>query len=291
MRDDINIVLDSIAIMKETPLKDDPRCHEIKLVCGHGDLEWRDGEKTLEEMFNLVEQTGELPKTSQPPLGEVINLFTELVGKGKQVLAICVDGVLSGTVESFRLAARQVMAEVPGADIRVVDGLTAGPTLSGMAMAVLAKADEGATLDELEIYANDVAQRTETFFTISTMDYLYKGGRIGAVGCMVGNLLGIRPIIYLNKKGELTIADKIRTRKKILRRMLELSKQHAPFEALYVAHANTPDEAQWLADELTNMYPGLPVMIAGIGTVLAAHLGPGVIGIFLRRKAVEEGCS
>ena len=92
-------------------------------------------------MFAMVEATGELPKTSQPPLGDFLTIFKELAEQGKKVLMIALDGVLSGTVQTARLAARQVMKEVPGADIRVVDSLTTANPVSGMAMAVAAAVD------------------------------------------------------------------------------------------------------------------------------------------------------
>lgn len=284
MREDIHIVLDSIAIMKETPLANDQRCHEICLSVRHGDIEWRDGEKSLAEMFAMVKASGILPKTSQPPLGDFLELFTELSMQGKKVIMLTLDGVLSGTIGTAKLAAKQVMADVPGADIRVVDSLTAAVPISGMAMAILEFLETGADLDAVEEYAKDLAQRTETFFTVDNLDYLQKGGRIGAVGALVGNLLGIRPIVYLDKKGELVIADKVRTKSKTLRRMLELSAVHAPFEALYVAHAEAQEEAEKVKQQLMEMYKDIPIMMTGIGTVLAAHLGPGTIGIFLRRK-------
>ena len=284
MRDDIHIVLDSTAVMGQTPLKDDPRCHEVKLSVRHGKTEWRDGEKSLATMFAMVDSTGELPKTSQPPLGDFLELFKKLSEQGKKILMITVDGVLSGTVQTARLAARQVMEEIPGADIRVVDSLTAAAPIAGMAMAALAYIEKGADLDDVEAYVNDLAQRTETIFSVDTLDYLQKGGRIGAVGALVGNLLGIRPIVYLDKKGQLTIADKVRTRVKTLRRMLELGEKFAPFEAMYVSHAEAPEDAENLKNKLVEMYPGVPIMVTEIGTVLASHLGPKVIGIFLRRK-------
>lgn len=284
MRDDIHIVLDSTAVMGQTPLKDDPRCHEVKLSVRHGKTEWRDGEKSLATMFAMVDSTGELPKTSQPPLGDFLELFKKLSEQGKKILMITVDGVLSGTVQTARLAARQVMEEIPGADIRVVDSLTAAAPIAGMAMAALAYIEKGADLDEVEAYVNDLAQRTETIFSVDTLDYLQKGGRIGAVGALVGNLLGIRPIVYLDKKGQLTIADKVRTRVKTLRRMLELGEKFAPFEAMYVSHAEAPEDAENLKNKLVEMYPGVPIIVTEIGTVLASHLGPKVIGIFLRRK-------
>ncbi len=284
MRDDIHIVLDSTAVMSQTPLKTDTRCHEVKLSVRHGKTEWRDGEKNLAEMFAMVAATGELPKTSQPPLGDFLAIFKELTEQGKKVLMIAIDGMLSGTVQTARLAAKQVMKEVPDADIRVVDSLTTANAVSGMAMAVLEYIENGADIDEAEDYANDLAQRTETLFSVDTLDYLQKGGRIGAVGALVGNLLGIRPIVYLNKKGELTIADKVRTRAKTLRRMLDLGDKFAPFEAIYIAHAEAPEDAENMKKQLMEIHPGIPIMVTGIGTVLASHLGPKTIGIFLRRR-------
>ena len=120
---------------------------------------------------------------------------------------------------------------------------------------------------------------------MKTLDYLQKGGRIGAVGALVGNILGIRPIVHLDREGKLLIGDKARTRKKILKRMVELACSHDPIEAIFVAHAVVEDEAQALAKEMQERYPNVPVMVTSIGTVLAAHLGPGAIGVFVRRKA------
>ena len=285
MRDDIHVVLDSIAISDETELAHDPRCHVLKLSVRHGDVEWRDGEKSLEEMFAMVEKTGELPKTSQPPIGEILELFTSLVQENKKVIAIFLDGVLSGTVETARLAARQVMEAIPGSQIRVFDGLTCGCPLSGMAIAALQKADTGASFEEVAEYTQDVIRRTQTYFTVNTLEYLQKGGRIGAVGALLGNILGIRPIIHTDEGGKLVVADKARTRKKVLNRMLDLISAHAPLEAIFVAHAVAPEDAEYLRSAMAERFPNVPIIKTSIGTVLAAHLGPGVIGVFGRTKA------
>lgn len=286
MHDEIHVVLDSIAVAGETPLKDDPRCHVLRLITRHEQEEWWDGDRSLEEMFAMVEKTGKLPGTSQPPVGHIHELFSDLAENGKKVIMITVDSVLSGTYQTCCMVAKQVMSEIKGADIRIVDGLTAACPLTGMAMAVLAKIDAGVSdMDELEAYAKDLAQRTETYFTVKTLDYLQKGGRIGAVGALVGNILGIRPIVHLDKEGKLQIADKARTRKKVLKRMIEMACGHDPLEAVFIAHAVTPGEAEALAQEMRQHYPELPVLVTSIGTVLAAHLGPGAIGVFVRRKA------
>ncbi len=284
MRNDIHVVVDSIAIAGETALKDDPRCHVLRLIARHGDEEWLDGDRSLAEMFAMVEKTDKLPGTSQPPIGTILSTFEELAREGKQLLVLCVDSVLSGTYQTCCLAARQVMDNIKGADIRVVDSKTAACPISGIALEVLAQADAGRSLDELEGMAKDMVRRTETYFSVNTLDYLQKGGRIGAVSALVGGILGIRPIIHLDKEGRLEIADKCRTRKKVLKRMLELAAEEAPLEAIFVAHAEAREDAEFLKQQMQELFPNLPIMLTGIGTVLAAHLGPGVIGLFVRRK-------
>lgn len=285
MHDDIHVVLDSVACSVETELKDNPRCHVMRLIVNHGKEEWIDGDRSLKEMFDMVERTGELPCTSQPPVGGFLETFTDLAKQGKKVLMICVDSVLSGTYQTACMAAKQVMKDIEGADIRVVDSRTAACPISGCAIEVLRKTAEGMSLDEAEKYANDIMDRTETYFTVNTLDYLQKGGRIGAVGALVGNILGIRPIVHLDNLGRLEIADKIRTRKKTLKRMLEMASANAPLEAIFIAHGEAYEDAEMFKEEMHSRFPEVPIMLTGIGTVLAAHLGPGAIGIFVRRKA------
>ncbi len=195
------------------------------------------------------------------------------------------DGVLSVTVQTARMAARQVMQEIPGADIRVFDSLTAATPISALALDVLQKVDEGADMDELEAFINDAIFRTETSFSVSTLEYLQKGGRIGAVGALLGSLLGIRPVIALDKEGRLLVAAKCRTRSRVLNTMLDMAVSHGEPERICIAHEAAADDAKYLYEEMTKRYPDVPVLMTGIGTVLASHLGPGCIGLFVRTKA------
>lgn len=284
MKDGIHIVLDSIASAGETPLAHDARCHILPLIVRHGALEWRDGERSTSEMFKMVKESGELPKTSQPPVGDFLELFTDLAQQGKKVIGIFVDSVLSGTCQTARMAARQVMQEIPGADIRVFDSLTAATPISGLAMSVLERVDAGMEMDGLEAYINGAIARTKTCFSVDTLEYLQKGGRIGAVGALVGNLLGIRPVIALDEAGRLLVAAKCRTRGKVLNTMLDLACQNGEPEEIYIANEEAEKDAKYLYEEMNRRYPNTPVLMTGIGTVLASHLGPGCIGLFVRVK-------
>lgn len=285
MHDEIHVVVDSIAAADETVLKDDPRCHVLRLILRHGDHEWIDGDRPLADMFAMVEKTGKLPTTSQPPIGSIIELFTELAKAGKKVIMLTVDSVLSGTYQTCCLAARQVMDEVKGADIRIIDSKTAACPISGIAMEILEHTAEGMDIDAAEKMACDMVARTDTFFSINTLDYLQKGGRIGAVGALIGNIFGIRPIVHIDKDGKLEVVDKCRTRKKVLKRIVELAAEKAPLEAIFVAHAEAEADAYEIKAQMEERFPGVPVMLTGIGAVLAAHLGPGVIGLFVRQQA------
>jgi DegV family protein with EDD domain len=285
MHDEIHVVVDSIAAADETPLKDDARCHVLRLIVRHGDLEWQDGERSLAQMFAMVEETGKLPGTSQPPIGAMLELFSDLSRAGKKVIMLTVDSVLSGTYQTACVAARQVMDEIKGADIRVIDSKTAACPISGIAMELLARTAEGMDIDEAEKLGLDMVARTDTFFSVNTLDYLQKGGRIGAVGALIGNIFGIRPIVHLDKDGKLEVVDKCRTRKKVLKRMVELAAEKAPLEAIYVANAEAQQDAEEMKAQMQVLFPEVPVMLTSIGTVLAAHLGPGVIGLFVRHRA------
>lgn len=170
MLDNIHIVVDSIAAADETELKDNPRCHILRLIVRHGNDEWADGQRSLAEMFRLVDESGELPKTSQPPVGEMVDLFSELSKQGKKIIMLTIDSVLSGTYQTACMAARQVMAEVKGADIRIVDSRTAACPISGVAMELLEKTAAGMEIGEAEAMARDMFARTENYFSVNTLD-------------------------------------------------------------------------------------------------------------------------
>lgn len=287
MHDNIHIITDSLGCVSETEYINDPRVHELRLTVRHGDLEWYDGEKSTAEMVEMINKTGKLPTTSQPPLGEVIELFTKLAKDGKKILAINVDHVLSGTHATFVMAAKQVMEEVPGADIRVLDSFTASSPIAGLVADVLAMIDDGKNLDEIEKWTLDAIRRTYSFFSVETLEYLQKGGRIGKMAGLLGSILGIRPITNLgvHTEGQLIPVDKMRTRKKAIARMIELAAEKAPIERIYIANCECEEDAKHIAEVMQTQFPDVPILSTSVGTVLAAHLGPGAFGIFVRQKA------
>jgi len=286
MFDDIQVVVDSMSSILDTDMKNDPRIDILRLVTRHGGMEWLDGDKSEEELFEMVEKSGVLPKTSQPAIGEIIELLTRLTGAGKKVIMLMGDSTLSGTCATARMAAKEVNQVNKNEDIRVVDCKTLSVPILGVVQCVLTEIEKGTTIDAVETLANDCVDRTETYFTVDTLDYLHKGGRIGKIGVLFGNIFGIRPIIHTDENGVLEVADKCRSRKKSLKRILELCCACAPVEEVFVAHGACQEDADYLLNYMREQFPGVPFIQTRIGSVLASHLGPGVIGCFVRRRKV-----
>lgn len=286
MNKNIEIILDTVSSVDETNFADDPRVHVVRLVTELGGEEWRDGDKTPEEMVAMIAKLGELPKTSQPPVGELEELFTSITKAGKKAIFFTLDSGVSGTYQTAVMVAREVKQKLKEADIRVIDSRTAAIPITAMARDVLAKADAGCEdMDELEAYGRDLVQRTRTYFTVDTLEYLQKGGRIGKASALLGSILGIRPILSLDEDGHVIPIDKCRTRKKALKRTMDIASEEKELEAIYISSCFCDEDVKMVAEEMQRRYPGVPLESSGIGTVLLSHLGPGILGLFVRVKA------
>lgn len=285
MHEDIHIVLDSVADVHGTALINNPRIHELRMMVRHGDEEWHDGDKSLEELFELVDKTGQLPTTSQPPLGETLELLRDLAQQGKKIIIINCDSILSGTYQSCCMAARDVMKEVKGSDIRVIDSKIASNAICGVAEELLKKIELGITLDEAEAYVIDMSKRSKLFFTIDSLEYLAKGGRIGAVGALLGSIFGIRPVVKVMEDGNIASVDKCRTRKKALKRLIEFAVAEGEPEEIFTPYSMADADAKYLEEEMAQRFPGVPIRSGRIGTIIGTHLGPSAIGLFVRVKA------
>lgn len=285
MTNNIHIVLDSVSAVTETEFINDPRVHLLRLVVTLGKDEWYDGDKPIEEMISMIEKLGELPKTSQPPIGDIHELFTSLVQQGKKVIMVTMSSGLSGTYQGCVTVARQVMQENKGSDIRIIDGKTCGCPLVGIAQTILAKADAGCEdMDELEAFGLGAVKRTRTYFTVDTLEYLRKGGRIGKASALLGSILGIRPVLIMDKDGKVEAIDKCRTRKKVLQRLIDLNCEEKEVEQVFVCGSLCEDDMTMVEAKLKAAYPGVPSLKTSLGSVLTAHLGPGVLGAFVRVK-------
>ena len=223
--------------------------------------------------------------TSRPNPEEMLEVYERLVADGAtEIVSVHLSAELSGTFESAQLAAKRAPVPVHAVDSRQV-GMGAG-------FAVLAAArarEEG--LDGFEVAAAARARAAETtsLFYVDTLEYLRRGGRMGAAAALLGSALAVKPILKVDD-GRIGPFERVRTATRALHRLEELAVEAAGTDAVEVAvaHLASPDRAATLAEKLsTRLEEGLEgrsVVVGEIGAVLGAHVGPGMVAVTVARR-------
>lgn len=221
--------------------------------------------------------------TSRPSPAQFADAYRRLLDGGADgIVSVHLSAKLSGTYESACLAAAEV-----GTKVEVVDSKTTGMGLGFAALAAGAAAREGASLDAVRQAAVDHAARVSTLFYVDTLEFLRRGGRIGAASALLGTALSVKPILHV-QDGAIVVRDKVRTAGRALAKLVDLAVDASGEGAvdLAVHHLGAPDRAGALAeaiamrlgDRLRDSY------ICEIGAVVAAHVGPGVAGVVVHRR-------
>ncbi|MYV96958.1 DegV family protein [Streptomyces sp. SID3343] len=215
--------------------------------------------------------------TSRPAPETFAETYRELAEKGATgIVSIHISGELSGTYEAALLAARD--AEVP---VRVVDSRTLG---MGMGFAVLTAAEaaaDGATVEEAAVAAEKRAYATAGLFYVDTLEYLRRGGRIGAAAAFMGTALAVKPLLHVSD-GLLAPLEKVRTSARAISRLEELAVERAGAGPVDIAvhHLASAERAEALAGRLRERLPGLgELYVSEVGAVIGAHAGPGLLAV------------
>jgi DegV family protein with EDD domain len=216
--------------------------------------------------------------TSRPSPHEFAEVYqAELDGGASAIVSVHLSRHLSGTWDSARLAAEEV-----GPDrVRVVDSRTTGMGLGFAALRAAAAAAEGAEPIDVEAAAVMAAARTKTYFMVETLEYLRRGGRIGAAAALVGTALAVKPVLHV-VDGRIVPLEKVRTAGRALARLVELGVEAAGGGAVSLAvhHLAAPDRAAELATRLEERLPrSTGCVVSELGAVIGAHTGPGVLGV------------
>ncbi|MFF8903743.1 DegV family protein [Streptomyces olivaceoviridis] len=191
------------------------------------------------------------------------------------IVSLHLSAELSGTYDAAVLAARE--APVP---VRVVDTGMVAMALGFCALAAAQAAETGGTVDEAVTAAEKRADGTSAFFYVDTLDYLRRGGRIGAAQALLGSALAVKPLLQLDA-GRIDLLEKVRTASRAIARLEELAAERAGSAEVDIAvhHLAAPDRAAALADRLRARLPGLADLhVSEVGAVIGAHTGPGLLG-------------
>jgi DegV family protein with EDD domain len=241
-----------------------------------GEESFRDGvDLTSEEFFRRLGEAAELPRTSQPSVGELQQAYEELAAKTDRILSIHVSSRLSGTVETARQAA-QALAD--RCRIEVLDSGTVSMAMGFAVIAAARAAREGADLEACAEAAGSVLRRQRLAVALDTLEYLRRGGRMGRAQAFLGSLLRVKPILTI-RDGEAFPLTRVRTHRKAVEEILRVCLEGSEVEEAAVMHATSPEDARFLVEEVARRCPGVPVQIGRIGPVIGVHGGPGLIGL------------
>ena len=251
----------------------------VPLYLKIGDKTYRDGvDITEDEFYSLLPKADPLPTTSQPSAGDFAKVYDELVAEGATgIVSVHLSSGISGTVNSANLAAQQ-LSEVP---VRVVDTLYAAAAHVFVIEAGVRARAAGADLDGIVEAMQRVIDQVKLVFMVETLEYLYKGGRIGGAAALVGSLLQFKPLLFLDD-GRIDALERVRTSKRALVRMVEVVGEWLGRDeplAVVVMHAHCPETAAALAAHLPKALNVVNVRTCHIPPVLGAHVGNGTVGL------------
>ncbi len=250
---------------------------QVSLYVGWGGDHKPEAEYELDEFYARLRSSDDLPSTSQPSVGDFLAVYEPLAAAGRDIVSVHIAAGLSGTCESAREAAR-VIAEkgLPGR-IEVVDAETGAGGLGCLVLAAAEAAAGGASLEDTVAAARSTRASLEMWFCLDTLEYLRKGGRIGAAQALVGSALRIKPILTFGT--EIAPVGRVRTRRRAMERMSayldELRERSA--SAWFIQHAQSLEDAESLVAKGTALFGSEPLFCTQVGPVLGAHLGAGML--------------
>jgi DegV family protein with EDD domain len=226
-------------------------------------------------------RTGEqLPTTSQPSVGDFMSAYEPLLADGGEVVSIHISGGISGTVEAARQAAEGLERDGKGGErVHVMDSATAAGGLGIVVVAAARRAQQGADAEEVLAAAQEARDALKMWFAIDTLEFLKRGGRIGGAAAFIGTTLRIKPILTL--EAEITPVERVRTSKRAFERMIDYARQRheSGADGWVVQHIQAQAEADRLVDACREVFGCDPAFVSEIGPVLAAHTGPGLLGV------------
>jgi DegV family protein with EDD domain len=270
------IVLDSTADFPEAAERF-PNWRVVPLYVLFGDESYRDYVDLTPEQFYAKLRTSEnLPTTSQPTPGDFLTTYKELSGY-ERIYSLHLSAALSGTYQSARTAAEEL-----GDQVRVIDSESASAAIAMLGLAIQRRLERGTTDDEIDELIRRFKADAGLIFTVDTLEFLRRGGRIGRASAWAGNLLHVKPILTI--KREVVPLKRVRGNQKAMQEFVsEFTSTSEDTSTLKVgiAHADAPERAEQLKKMVHAERPHAEVeIVTTLGAVVGTHAGPGTIGLF-----------
>ena len=272
------IVLDSTADFPEGPVRF-RNWRIVPLYVRFGDDSYRDYvDLGPAQFYVLLRQAQELPRTSQPTPGDFLACYAGLADY-ERIYSLQISAKFSGTYESARLAAE----DASGDRVRVVDTQSATVGIAMLGLAIQRRLEHGTTDEEVETLVEAFKRDIRLVFSVDTLEYLAKGGRIGRASAWAGELLAIKPILTI-ADGEIVPVKRVRGNRKAFQEFVsrfEADSLDSPTLRVGIAHADASEREQALREMVARTRPSAQVQVSSmLGPVVGAHAGPGTVGFF-----------
>lgn len=245
------------------------------------------GENTDFKDFFAQMRKGATPKTSA--LNEIAYLeyFEPVLARGEDIYYVTFSHQMSGTFAAMKSAIEKLKEKYPGREIRYKDSKSISLGSGFVTYYAALKYKDGATMDELDAYLDELIPHVATYFVVEDLTYLYRGGRVSGVSKVFGNLLGIKPILYFNEEGKILNINKVKGFKKALGVLRDYMKEKATEldkYKVFMLQADCEKEANDFAESLKNEFGDIDIAIQPVGPVIGSHCGPGTIGLIFHAK-------
>ena len=238
-----------------------------------------------EHEFYEAMRNGSMPTTAQVNPENAKALLEPYLKEGKDILHIAFSSGLSGTYNSSRIAAEELMEEYPDRKIIVVDSLSASLGQGLLVWLAQQKKELGQTLEDVVDWVEKNKLKMVHLFTVDDLNHLYRGGRVSRTTAIVGSMLNIKPVLHVDNEGKLTAIGKVRGRKKALQELVKLMDEKigsfgADCDTIFISHGDCEQDAQYVAAKVKEKYNIKNIIINQVGATIGAHSGPGTMALF-----------
>ncbi|MGB5824154.1 MAG: DegV family protein [Proteocatella sp.] len=233
-----------------------------------------------EKFYIEMKKSGEFPKSAQPYIEEIKNMFEENIKQGNHILGIFMSSKMSGTYSTATMIKQHLIEIYPEARIELIDSRSNSMQLGFAAIEGAKAASMGKSIEEAMKEVNHVINHSRFIFTPENLEYLKKGGRIGGAAALMGHLLKIRPILTV-ENGETTVLTKARTKKRAVEILIGKFYEDISLNelgAVIVHHINCEEEGKAIAKMIEEKL-GIEVDVQPIGPVIGTHVGPGSVAV------------
>ena len=243
-----------------------------------------DGRELSNQEFYDAMRAGKKTTTMASNPAVILERFEAYAKQGKDILHISFSSELSCAYNNIVNCANEILESYPEMKIIVIDTLSASLGEGIMIRKAIEMKKEGKTLEETADWIREYCPYINVQFTVDNLDYLYRGGRLSKSSALLGTVINIKPILYVNKEGKLVALSKVRGRKKSLTTLVDnMEERLGEFRDkqifVGVVHGDCEEDAKYIANMITERFGYTDIVIRPIGPSIGAHSGPGTIGI------------